>query len=84
MKLNKQLRNFIADGLESYIDIREQCLISEVSPEKEEKQIKKMRKLIRKIRKGDMSVFNMERLEEELPRLENDMRVYEEERRLHL
>ena len=42
-----------------------------------------MKKLIRKIRKGDMSVFNMERLEEELPRLEHDKRAYEAERGYH-
>lgn len=83
MKLSKSMRTFIADGLESYMDIREQCLISEVPPETEDKQIKKMKKLIRKIRKGDMSVFNMERLEEELPRLEHDKRAYEAERGYH-
>ena len=40
MKLSKGMREFIANGLESYMNIREQCLISEVPPETEDKQLK--------------------------------------------
>lgn len=74
MKVSKKLLNFIADSLESYIDVREELLISEISPEELEKQLKKGRKLVKKIRKGDMSVFNEEVLEDELPVLEDLMR----------
>jgi hypothetical protein len=74
MKVSKKLLNFIADSLESYIDVREELLISEISPEELEKQLKKGRKLVKKIRKGDMSVFNEEVLEDELPALEDLMR----------
>ena len=74
MKVSKKLLNFIADSLESYIDVREEILISEISPEELEKQLKKGRKLVKKIRKGDMSVFNEEVLEDELPALEDLMR----------
>ena len=74
MKVSKKLLNFIADSLESYIDVREELLISEISPEELEKQLKKGRKLVKKIRKGDMSVFNEEVLENELPALEDLMR----------
>ena len=74
MKVSKKLLNFIADSLESYIDVREELLISEISPEELEKQLKKGRKLVKKIRKGDMSVFNEEVLEDELPDLEALMR----------
>lgn len=73
MKVSKKLLNFIADSLESYIDVREELLISEISPEELEKQLKKGRKLVKKIRKGDMSVFNEEVLEDELPALEDLM-----------
>ena len=74
MKVSKKLLNFIADSLESYIDVREELLISGISPEELEKQLKKGRKLVKKIRKGDMSVFNEEVLEDELPVLEDLMR----------
>ena len=74
MKVSKKLLNFIADSLESYIDVREELLISEISPEELEKQLKKGRKLVKKIRKGDMSVFNEEVLEDELPALKDLMR----------
>ena len=74
MKVSKKLLNFIADSFESYIDVREELLISEISPEELEKQLKKGRKLVKKIRKGDMSVFNEEVLEDELPALEDLMR----------
>ena len=74
MKVSKKLLNFIADSLESYIDVREELLIYEISPEELEKQLKKGRKLVKKIRKGDMSVFNEEVLEDELPVLEDLMR----------
>ena len=40
MKVSKKLLNFIADSLESYIDVREELLISEISPEELEKQLK--------------------------------------------
>ena len=59
------------------MDIREELLISDTTPEELEKQLKKGRKLIKKIRKGDMSVFNEDVLSEELPKIEELMRRQE-------
>lgn len=70
--LSKDLRNYIADCIERYIDIREQCLISDTNRDEYEEEMKKARKLVKKIRKGDMEVFNMEVLEEELPKIEKE------------
>ena len=69
MKLTKDIRDTIADRLQWYLEIREQCIISAVSEKTADKQLKKMKKLIQKIRKGDMSVFNEKKLEEELPNI---------------
>lgn len=77
MKVGKKVLNFIADSIESYLDIREELLISDTTPEELEKQLKKGRKLIKKIRKGDMSVFNEDVLSEELPKIEELMRRQE-------
>lgn len=77
MKVSKKVLNFIADSIESYLDIREELLISDTTPEELEKQLKKGRKLIKKIRKGDMSVFNEDVLSEELPKIEELMRRQE-------
>ena len=76
MKLSKDLRNFIADSLERYVNLREQCLISEIDPETLDRQLKKSRKLISKIRKGDMNVFNEKMLEKKLPDLERARKEY--------
>lgn len=76
MKLSKEIRTFIADSIEKYVDLREQCLISEVDPDTLEKQLKKSRKLISKIRKGDMSVFNEEMLRKKLPDIERARKEY--------
>lgn len=77
MKVSKKVLNFIADSIESYLDIREELLISDTTSEELEKQLKKGRKLIKKIRKGDMSVFNEDVLSEELPKIEELMRRQE-------
>lgn len=77
LKVSKKVLNFIADSIESYLDIREELLISDTTPEELEKQLKKGRKLIKKIRKGDMSVFNEDVLSEELPKIEELMRRQE-------
>lgn len=71
-KLPKKIREYIADSLADYLDVRTQLLISNEPESVRDENIKKMKKLIKKIRKGDMSVFNEEMLEERLPELERN------------
>ena len=51
MKLTKDIRDTIADRLQWYLEIREQCIISSVSEKTAEKQLKKMKKINTKNKK---------------------------------